>query len=181
MVWVIPAFNHTLKVAFRASLEYRERPLHTAPTEWQWPLSGVHYMMVKSAQPGVGGCNALPFHFIYHHEQSCGVRSSWEGIYTPGGFIKGILRGVRCTKSLRVLFLHRRPPSWTTLVQYSRAVFIFNEPAFRLFLLYPYMYSVLHYCTTYLHIYVFPAPSFRAKATMRLSNRPTHILYIIGV
>jgi hypothetical protein len=47
-----------------------------------------------------------------------------------GGFIKGILRGVRCTKSLRVLFLHRRPPSWTTLVLYSRAVFIFNEPAF---------------------------------------------------
>jgi hypothetical protein len=35
---------------------------------------------------------------------------------THGGFIKGILRGVRCTKSLRVLFLHRRPPSWTTLV-----------------------------------------------------------------
>jgi hypothetical protein len=47
-----------------------------------------------------------------------------------GGFIKGILRGVRCTKSLRVLFLHRRPPSWTTLVLYSRALFIFNEPAF---------------------------------------------------
>ncbi len=46
-----------------------------------------------------------------------------------GGFIKGILRGVRCTKSFRVLFLHRRPPSWTTLVLYSRAVFIFNEPA----------------------------------------------------
>ncbi len=48
---------------------------------------------------------------------------------TCGGFIKGILRGVRCTKSLRVLFLHRRPPSWTTLVLYTRAVFIFNEPA----------------------------------------------------
>ncbi len=32
------------------------------------------------------------------------------------GFIRGILRGVRCTKSLRVLFLHRRSPSWTTLV-----------------------------------------------------------------
>jgi hypothetical protein len=47
---------------------------------------------------------------------------------TNGGFIKVILRGVRCTKSLRVLFLHRRPPSWTTLVLYSRAVFIFNEP-----------------------------------------------------
>ncbi len=40
---------------------------------------------------------------------------------TVGGFIKGILRGVRCTKSLRVLFLHRRPPSRTTLVLYSRA------------------------------------------------------------
>jgi hypothetical protein len=51
-----------------------------------------------------------------------------------GGFIKGILRGVRCTKSLRVLFLHRRPPSWTTLVLYSRAVFIFNEPALNMFL-----------------------------------------------
>jgi hypothetical protein len=42
--------------------------------------------------------------------------------------MQGILIGVRCTKSLRVLFLHRRPPSWTTLVLYSRAVFIFNEP-----------------------------------------------------
>ncbi len=30
--------------------------------------------------------------------------------FCNGGFIKGILRGVRCTKSLRVLFLHRRPP-----------------------------------------------------------------------
>ncbi len=49
---------------------------------------------------------------------------------THDGFIKGILRGVRCTKSLRVLFLHRRPPSWTTLVLYSRVVFIFNEPTF---------------------------------------------------
>ncbi len=50
-----------------------------------------------------------------------------------GGFIKGILRGVRCTKSIRVLFLHWRPSSWTTLVLYSRAVFIFNEPAFGVF------------------------------------------------
>jgi hypothetical protein len=44
------------------------------------------------------------------------------------GFIRGILRGVRYAKSLRVLFLHRRSPSWATLVLYSRAVFIFNEP-----------------------------------------------------
>jgi hypothetical protein len=42
-------------------------------------------------------------------------------------FLEG--SGHRCTKSLRVLFLHRRPPSLTTLVLYSRAVFIFNEPA----------------------------------------------------
>jgi hypothetical protein len=54
-----------------------------------------------------------------------------QEVHTYGGFIKGILRGVRCTKSLRVLFLHRRSPSWTTLVLYSRAVFMFNEPAFR--------------------------------------------------
>ncbi len=35
---------------------------HRVHTEWQWPLSGVHYiMMVKSAQPGeVGGVHALP-------------------------------------------------------------------------------------------------------------------------
>ncbi len=39
---------------------------------------------------------------------------------------------VMCTKSLSVLFLHRRPPSWTTLVLYSRAVFFFNEPAYGL-------------------------------------------------
>ena len=63
-----------------------------------------------------------------------GLRStrSCDFLNRGGGFIKGILRGVRCTKSLRVLFLHRRPPSWTTLVLYSRAVFIFYEPASRI-------------------------------------------------
>jgi hypothetical protein len=49
-------------------------------------------------------------------------------VYIYTGFIRGILRGVRYAKSLRVLFLHRRSPSWTTLVLYSRVVFIFNEP-----------------------------------------------------
>ncbi len=49
-------------------------------------------------------------------------------LHTHTGFIRGILRGVRYAKSLRVLFLHRRSPSWTTFVLYSRAVFIFNEP-----------------------------------------------------
>ncbi len=40
--------------------------------------------------------------------------------YKYGGFIKGILRGVRCTKSLRVLFLHRRPHSCTVLKSSAR-------------------------------------------------------------
>jgi hypothetical protein len=48
---------------------------------------------------------------------------------TSTGFIRGILRGVRYAKSLRVLFSHRRSPSWTTLVLYSRVVFFFNEPS----------------------------------------------------
>jgi hypothetical protein len=64
-----------------------------------------------------------------------------------GGFIKGILRGVRCTKSLRVLFLHRRPPSWTTLVLYSRAVFLFNEPAFSIMVGSLKMNTTLEYST----------------------------------
>jgi hypothetical protein len=36
---------------------------------WQWPLSGVHsIMMVNSAQPGEGGgCTPSPFRSIYHH------------------------------------------------------------------------------------------------------------------
>ncbi len=48
---------------------------------------------------------------------------------TNTGFIRGILKGVRYAKSL--LFLHRRSPSWTTLVLYSRVVFIFNEPTIK--------------------------------------------------
>ncbi len=40
-------------------------------------------MMVNSAQSVEdGGCTPSPFHSLYHHEQSCGVRSSWEGRYT---------------------------------------------------------------------------------------------------
>ncbi len=66
-----------------------------------------------------------------HYVEWGGGGGGFVGLSTYGGFIKGILRGVRCTKSLRVLFLHRRPPSWTNLVLYSRAEFIFNEPAFR--------------------------------------------------
>jgi hypothetical protein len=52
---------------------------HRVHTEWQWPLSVVHttIMRVKAAQPGVvGEGTPSPFHSIYHHEQSCGVRFS---------------------------------------------------------------------------------------------------------
>ncbi len=52
---------------------------HRVHTEWHWHLSGIHsIMMVNSAQPGKGG---LPLSH-YHHKQS-GIRSSWEGRYTP--------------------------------------------------------------------------------------------------
>ncbi len=41
----------------------------TVHTEWQWPLSGVHSIMLeKLAQAGEGGgCTPTPFHYIYHH------------------------------------------------------------------------------------------------------------------
>jgi hypothetical protein len=77
---------------------------------------------------GDGGLPTLPSLMLSTIQPS--QRGFFRVHMSFGGFIKGILRGVRCTKSLRVLFLHRRSPSWTTLVLYSRAVFIFNEPAF---------------------------------------------------
>jgi hypothetical protein len=76
------------------------------------------------------------------------------------GFIRGILRRVRYAKSLGVLFLHRRSPSWTTLVLYSRAVFIFNEPTISL----PTTQSL-------------PPPCYTLYESRRLirSSRPTEI------
>ncbi len=67
--------------------------LPTEYTEWQWLLSGVHsIMMVKSSQPGEGGgCMPTPFHSVYHHKQSCGVRSNWEGRCTPPPPPRGFL------------------------------------------------------------------------------------------
>ncbi len=32
---------------------------------------------------GSGGARPPPFHYIYHHVHSCGVRASWEGRFTP--------------------------------------------------------------------------------------------------
>ncbi len=45
---------------------YRAQSTHT---EWQRPLSYVHFiMMEKLAQAGEGGrCKPTPFHYIYHH------------------------------------------------------------------------------------------------------------------
>ncbi len=58
---------------------------HRVHTEWQWPLSGVHsIMMVKSAQPGKGGWCPLTLSTVYLSEQNCGVRSSRDRqIYSP--------------------------------------------------------------------------------------------------
>ncbi len=50
--------------------------LRQVTTDWQLPLSGVHFsMMEKLAQPGEGGggCTPTTFHYIYPHVQSCGV------------------------------------------------------------------------------------------------------------
>jgi hypothetical protein len=56
---------------------------HRVHAEWQRPLSGV-LMIKKLTQDGEdGGCTPTPFHYIYHHVQSCGVCSSREGRYTP--------------------------------------------------------------------------------------------------
>jgi hypothetical protein len=54
---------------------YNAQSIHT---EWQRPLSGIHsIMMEKLAQAGgSGGCTSTPFHYSYHHVQSCSVRSS---------------------------------------------------------------------------------------------------------
>ncbi len=48
--------------------------------------SGKHSIIMENlAQAGEGGgCTPIPFHYIYHQVQSCGVpvRSNWEGRYT---------------------------------------------------------------------------------------------------
>jgi hypothetical protein len=44
---------------------------HRVHIEWQWLL-----VRVRGARPS-------RFHCIYHHVQSCGVRSSWEVRYIP--------------------------------------------------------------------------------------------------
>ncbi len=58
---------------------------NTEYTEWQWPLSTVHFIMrVKTAQAGEGWeCKPTSFPYIYYHIQICCVSSCWEGRYAP--------------------------------------------------------------------------------------------------
>ncbi len=55
-------------------------------TEWQPPLSGIYsIMMEKLAQAcegGGGGARQPSFHYIYHHVQSCSLRSNRVGRYS---------------------------------------------------------------------------------------------------
>ncbi len=60
--------------------------LMVLPTEWQWPISGVHSIMrVKSALASEG-CSPILVHHIYHHWQrklQCTLQlRGWTG-YTP--------------------------------------------------------------------------------------------------
>jgi hypothetical protein len=67
----------------------------------------------QRAGPGGGGGTGGDSHLEIR------VISMLGHLHTYTGFIRGSLRGVRYAKSLRVLFSHRRSPSWTTLVLYS--------------------------------------------------------------
>jgi hypothetical protein len=60
-------------------------PPHRVYTEWQQPLSGVHpiKMEILAHASDGGEAHPPPFQYIYHHVQSCSVRSSWEGRYIP--------------------------------------------------------------------------------------------------
>ncbi len=61
-----------------------ERADHRAHRVAMATLSVVHSIMMEQwTQPGEGwGCAPAPFQCIYHHVQSCCVRSSWECRYT---------------------------------------------------------------------------------------------------
>ncbi len=56
--------------------------LHRVNTEWQRPIYSVHSIMSKNQSWLVGGWRVhahlpTPFHFSYHHIQSCSVRSRY--------------------------------------------------------------------------------------------------------
>ncbi len=80
-------------------------PGHRVHTEWQWPLSGVHsIMMEKLVHPGEdggGGCTPTAYHYIYHYVRICGVRSSWGGRYTPHIFYSTTVCNLRSCSYLK--------------------------------------------------------------------------------
>ncbi len=65
--------------------------LPTEYTEWQRPLSGVHFiLMEKSTQTGEGGdggCTPTPFYHIYYYVQNCGLYAPAERADTPPLFL----------------------------------------------------------------------------------------------
>ncbi len=62
----LSGFHPRIRTLYCTSNLIQPLQIHTIPriaasTEWQWPLSGVHsIMMEKSAQPGEGGMQAHP-------------------------------------------------------------------------------------------------------------------------
>jgi hypothetical protein len=84
-IWPLPRFKRTGQdlVVLERSPIYKSIRIslctghyHRVHTEWQWPFSGVHSIMMENfVQAGKGGeCTRTSFHNIYHHVQSCCVR-----------------------------------------------------------------------------------------------------------
>jgi hypothetical protein len=111
-ILIIPCFkyraapSHRLSIRGSTHLHAFSTVKHTLPIP-SIPYRTIYHTLFKpfTVQAPYSTHSPIPSNSIYTVLQ-----------HTFGGFIKGILRGVRCNKSLRELFLHRRPPSWTTLV-----------------------------------------------------------------
>ncbi len=68
-----------------------------------------------------GGCSPTSFHYIYHHVQSWGVRSSWEGRYTCPIYTLPLY--VLCGPSNPSLYTGKYHPRWTCQKRLSEGVF----------------------------------------------------------
>jgi hypothetical protein len=73
-IWITKVMKNIEQNIFRFHL------IHRVSTEWQWPLSGVHsIMMEKSAQPWwEWGCRPTPFHYIYFRAHTVVVNDPVE-------------------------------------------------------------------------------------------------------
>ncbi len=64
--------------------DVKQWPNHRVHREWQLPIFGVHSIMMEKSAPAEGVVWApTPFNSSYEYVQSCSVRPSWEGRYTP--------------------------------------------------------------------------------------------------